>query len=63
MKLDDAKVGDVVRLNSGGPLMTIYAIDKSERIFYGFSADTDIVTASVKALIDAVNKMTGSYEE
>ncbi len=34
-----------------------------ERIFYGFSADTDIVTASVKALIDAVNKMTGSYEE
>jgi len=33
------------------------------RIFYGFSADTDIVTASVKALIDALNKMTGSYEE
>jgi 2-isopropylmalate synthase len=33
------------------------------RIFYGFAADTDIVTASVKALIDALNKMTGSYEE
>jgi 2-isopropylmalate synthase len=33
------------------------------RIFYGFSADTDIVTASVKALIDALNKMTGSYDE
>jgi 2-isopropylmalate synthase len=33
------------------------------RIFYGFSADTDIVTASVRALIDALNKMTGSYEE
>jgi len=32
-------------------------------IFYGFAADTDIVTASVKALIDALNKMTGSYEE
>jgi 2-isopropylmalate synthase len=33
------------------------------RIFYGFSADTDIVTASVKALIDALNKMTGTHEE
>ncbi len=27
------------------------------RIFYGFSADTDIVTASVRALVDALNKM------
>jgi 2-isopropylmalate synthase len=27
------------------------------RIWYGFAADTDIVTASVQALIDALNKM------
>jgi 2-isopropylmalate synthase len=31
------------------------------RIFYGFSADTDIVTASVKALVDALNKMLSSH--
>lgn len=30
------------------------------RIFYGFSADTDIVTASVRALVDALNKMISS---
>jgi 2-isopropylmalate synthase len=33
-----------------------------ERIWYGFAADTDIVTASVKALIDALNKMLGNHD-
>ena len=31
------------------------------RIFYGFCADTDIVTASVKALVDALNKMVVAH--
>jgi 2-isopropylmalate synthase len=31
------------------------------RIYYGFAADTDIVTASVKAMVDALNKMISSH--
>ncbi len=32
-------------------------IECKERIYYGFSGNTDIVTASVEAIIDAINKI------
>jgi 2-isopropylmalate synthase len=31
-------------------------VEHNGKIYYGFSANTDIVTASVEAFIDAVNK-------
>ena len=34
-------------------------VEFDDRIYYGFSANTDIVTASVEAFIDALNKIAG----
>jgi 2-isopropylmalate synthase len=31
-------------------------VEHNGKVYYGFSANTDIVTASVEAFIDAVNK-------
>jgi len=32
-------------------------VEHQEKIFYGFSANTDIVTASVEAFIDSISKI------
>lgn len=37
-------------------------LNADKRMLYGFGADVDIITASVKALVDAVSKMVLAYE-
>jgi 2-isopropylmalate synthase len=36
-------------------------VEHNGKIYYGFSANTDIVTASVEAFIDAVNKFDQKF--
>ncbi len=34
-------------------------VEDDGHVYYGFGADTDIVTASVEAFIDCINKFRG----
>ena len=38
-------------------------VENQGNIYYGFSANTDIIAASVEAFIDAINKFIGVEDE
>lgn len=55
-KLEEYLVQAITK-GSDDPGRVHVQIENRGRYFYGFAADTDIVTASVQALIDALNKI------
>lgn len=62
MTADEAKVGQVVKLKSGGPLMTVYMVnDRKEVVCHWFQADEKFQVGRFEPAMLIVVPVDGQY--